>query len=140
MTKRVDMLLVPAVQRVSLPRCSLYTRRLFALLLPANHLSRIQAQLVRPSIDSRSISNAGEVFDQSTTVVKLKDHAGGDGDGETFECDEEPHMLAPELGYGYNPLTLEERLHDGKYEVVSKAGVGREFECLARQNSRVCYV
>src|SRR5271156_3358182 len=78
-----------AVQRVCLPRYSLYPRRLFALLLPANHLSRIQTQLVRP----RSISNAGQVFDQSTTVVKLRD----DDDGENFQCDEEPHMLAPEL-------------------------------------------
>jgi serine/threonine-protein kinase SRPK3 len=33
-------------------------------------------------------------------------------------------MLAPELGYGYYPLTLGERLHNDKYEVVRKLGWG----------------
>ena len=114
------MLLVRAVQRVCLPRYSLYPRRLFASVLPANRLSRIQKQLVRPSINSISISNAGEVLDQSTTEVKLRD----DEDVKIFECDEEPLMLSSELGYGYYPLTLGERLHNDKYEVVRKLGWG----------------
>jgi serine/threonine-protein kinase SRPK3 len=59
------------------------------------------------------------VFNESVTTVKLKDH---DDDQGTFVCDEEPHMLAPELGYGYYPLLLGERLDGGKYEIVRKLG------------------
>jgi serine/threonine-protein kinase SRPK3 len=60
-------------------------------------------------------------FDESFTAVKLKDDDGG----EIFVCDEEPHMLAPELGYGYYPLTLGERLDRDKYEIVRKLGWGQ---------------
>jgi len=31
-------------------------------------------------------------------------------------------MLSPELGYGYYPITLGDRLHNGKYEIVRKLG------------------
>jgi serine/threonine-protein kinase SRPK3 len=42
----------------------------------------------------------------------------------TFVCDEEPLMLQPELGYGYCPLALGEKLNEGKLEVVRKLGWG----------------
>ena len=59
------------------------------------------------------------------TSVKLKDRPeqdGNDDDAGSFYCDEEPHMLTPDLGYGYYPITLGDRLHGGKYEIVRKLG------------------
>jgi serine/threonine-protein kinase SRPK3 len=53
-------------------------------------------------------------FDRSVPSVRINN----------FVCDEEPHMLSPETGYGYNPLNLGQKLHDGKYETVGKLGFG----------------
>ena len=51
--------------------------------------------------------------------VQLKE-----GDGRSFDCDEEPHMLDARTGYGFFPLTLGRMLNKGKYEVVRKLGWG----------------
>ncbi|CCM06689.1 uncharacterized protein FIBRA_08976 [Fibroporia radiculosa] len=53
--------------------------------------------------------------------VRLKE-----GDGEEFTCDEEPHMLPPETGYGYLALTLGHHLDQDKrdLEIVRKLGWG----------------
>jgi serine/threonine-protein kinase SRPK3 len=67
---------------------------------------------------------AETVFDESLTT-KLKDDGGDSDNLGTFVCDEEPHMLAPELGYGYYPLTLGERMCEEKYEIVRKLGWGQ---------------
>jgi serine/threonine-protein kinase SRPK3 len=75
---------------------------------------------------SRNLNSkvAGErAFDESLTTIKLTDD-DGDGDQGTFVCDEEPHMLAPELGYGYYPLILRERMAGDKYE-IRKLGWGQ---------------
>lgn len=73
-------------------------------------------------------------FDQLTTAVKINDNE----DGEAFICDEEPHMLSPEIGYGYFPLTLGQKLDNDKYEIVRKLGwagyssvwLGRVLGCV----------
>jgi serine/threonine-protein kinase SRPK3 len=64
-------------------------------------------------------------FDESSVSVRVSDEPGG----EEFVCDEEPHFLKPELGFGYNPLKLGEQLKGGKnlggtYEIVRKLGFG----------------
>lgn len=43
-----------------------------------------------------------------------------------FVCDEEPHFLGPENGYGYNPLKIGDQLQGQKFmcEVVGKLGFG----------------
>ena len=43
-----------------------------------------------------------------------------DDDDDIFDCDEEPHMLTHH--YGYYPMTLGDRFHKGKFEVVCKLG------------------
>jgi serine/threonine-protein kinase SRPK3 len=63
---------------------------------------------------------ARRAFDQSVTAIQINE----EDDGEVFECDEEPHMLSPQLGYGYYPLMLGQRLHEDKYEIVRKLGWG----------------
>ena len=75
------------------------------------------------SMRSQAISTQGgeRVFDESVTTVRLKDCGE---DGRAFVCDEEPHMLSPDLGYGYYPLMLGEHLDGGKYEIVRKLGWG----------------
>jgi len=45
-------------------------------------------------------------FDESSTSVRINDKE----DGEEFVCDEEPHMLSPEQGFGYYPITLGQKL------------------------------
>ena len=62
-------------------------------------------------------------FDQSKISVSVGDE-GDDNDGEAFHCDEEPHMLSPEQGYGFFPLTLGQTLRGGKLEIVRKLGWG----------------
>ncbi|OCH93607.1 hypothetical protein OBBRIDRAFT_811058 [Obba rivulosa] len=47
-----------------------------------------------------------------------------DDDGEVFKCEEEPHVLKPEYGFGYYLLTLGQKLDDGQLEVVRKLGFG----------------
>jgi len=47
-----------------------------------------------------------------------------EADEELSVCDEEPHMLPPETGHGYNPLSLGDSLADGKYQIVRKLGWG----------------
>ncbi|KAH7905119.1 kinase-like domain-containing protein [Hygrophoropsis aurantiaca] len=55
------------------------------------------------------------------------------GDDQHFMRDEEPHMLTPEQGYGYYPLTLGQQLADGKLEIVRKLGwAGYSSVWLAR--------
>jgi serine/threonine-protein kinase SRPK3 len=68
-------------------------------------------------------------FDESSTTIRINDKK----DGETFDCDEEPHMLTPEQGFGYYPLTIGQQLHEGKLEVVRKLGwAGNSSVWLAR--------
>ncbi|KAF8072141.1 kinase-like domain-containing protein [Lyophyllum atratum] len=59
--------------------------------------------------------------------VKLKEVQDGETE-EVFHCDEEAHFLKPELGYGYNPLSLGQRISAeqmvGTYEIVRKLGFG----------------
>lgn len=84
----------------------------------------------------RSITRAhslmsGDVktYDESATTVRINDK----DDGEEFVCDEEPHMLTPEQGYGFYPITLGQLLHDGKLEIVRKLGwAGYSSVWLAR--------
>ena len=59
---------------------------------------------------------AGTMFMNSSTALY------GFEDGEEFTCDEEPHMLGPELGYGYYPVALGQFIHGGKLEIVRKLG------------------
>ena len=64
-------------------------------------------------------------FKESSVLVRLEEN----GKETTFTCDEEPHFLKPDLGYGFNPLNLGERLEGGKkvhrtYEIVRKLGWG----------------
>ena len=40
-----------------------------------------------------------------------------------YTCDEEPNLLGPMHGYGYNPLSVEDGLDDDKFEVVQKQGI-----------------
>jgi hypothetical protein len=76
-----------------------------------------------------ALTNVGgnKPFDESTIVVQLSEDEESGGD-TTFTADEEPHFLKPELGYGYNPLNLGERLQscstDRTYEIVRKLGFG----------------
>lgn len=51
------------------------------------------------------------------------------GEQVEFVCDEEPHVLRPEQGFGFNPLMLGDRLKGSEplnrtYEVVRKLGYG----------------
>ncbi|GLB44361.1 putative protein kinase domain containing protein [Lyophyllum shimeji] len=60
--------------------------------------------------------------------VQLKEVQDGETE-EVFRCDEEAHFLKPELGFGYNPLNLGQRLEangpiSGTYEIVRKLGFG----------------
>ena len=50
--------------------------------------------------------NVKRPFDESSTSVRINDKE----DGEEFVCDEEPHMLSPEQGFGYYPITLGQKL------------------------------
>ena len=89
----------------------------------AFHLRRLHRRLLSRNLNSKV---AGErAFDESLTTIKLTDDDGGGDDRGTFVCDEEPHMLVPELGYGYYPLTLRERIAGDKYEIVRKLGWGQ---------------
>ncbi|KIM44308.1 hypothetical protein M413DRAFT_433710 [Hebeloma cylindrosporum] len=60
--------------------------------------------------------------------VKLRESKDGEEE-KIFTSDEEPHFLKPELGFGFNPLSLGERLRGGgkddrTYEIVRKLGFG----------------
>jgi serine/threonine-protein kinase SRPK3 len=57
--------------------------------------------------------NVKRPFDESSTSVRINDKE----DGEELVCDEEPHMLSPEQGFGY-PITLGQKLGEGKLEIV----------------------
>jgi serine/threonine-protein kinase SRPK3 len=59
-------------------------------------------------------------FDESVISIRIRDE--DDGDNETFMCDEEPHILSPKSGLGYNLLSLRQLLQDGKLEIVRKIG------------------
>ncbi|KAG2063125.1 kinase-like protein [Suillus decipiens] len=66
---------------------------------------------------------------ESSVLVKINDKDGGD----TFVCDEEPHMLSAEQGFGYCPITLGRRLGEGRLEIVRKLGwAGYSSVWLAR--------
>ncbi|KAH7910212.1 kinase-like domain-containing protein [Hygrophoropsis aurantiaca] len=68
-------------------------------------------------------------YSEEWTSVRVSD----EDDGEVFTCDEEPHMLKPEQGYGYYPLLLGQQLADGKLEIVRKLGwAGYSSVWLAR--------
>lgn len=67
--------------------------------------------------------------DLSSISVRINDK----DDGEEFLCDEEPHMLTPEQGCGYYPITLGQQLGEGKLEIVRKLGsAGYSSVWLAR--------
>jgi serine/threonine-protein kinase SRPK3 len=93
--------------------------RLHVKIAPLN-LSRCQVS--RSAFISTVIPDAKTTakipFDQSSTSVRINDK----DDGEEFICDEEPHMLSSMLGHGYYPLTLGQKLGDGKFEIVRKLG------------------
>ena len=77
-------------------------------------------------------------FDESVTSVRVRERS----DGETFTCEEEPHMLSPEDGYGYYPLKLGQFIHSGKLEIVRKLGwASNSSVWLARTHeSAPCYL
>ena len=67
------------------------------------------SQFCAPHFTFMSTSLAPNVkrpFDESSTSVQINDKE----DGEEFVCDEEPHMLSPEQGFGYYPITLGQKL------------------------------
>ena len=72
--------------------------------------------------------NIGRIkpFDESRVLVRLREPEESGGEEITFTADEEPHFLKPDLGYGFNPLNLGERLQSGRtnrtYEIVRKLG------------------
>lgn len=43
-------------------------------------------------------------------------------EGKWFSCDEEPNMLGTEQNYGYFPVSLGQKLNNGKLEVIRKLG------------------
>ncbi|KAG1790374.1 kinase-like domain-containing protein [Suillus variegatus] len=68
-------------------------------------------------------------LNESSVLVKINDK----DDGDIFVCDEEPHMLSPEQGFGYYPITLGRRLGGGRLEIVRKLGwAGYSSVWLAR--------
>ncbi|KAF8478755.1 kinase-like domain-containing protein [Gautieria morchelliformis] len=91
-------------------------QRLHVKIVPLN-LSRFQVS--RPAFISTIVRPAAKIpFNQSTTSVRINDK----DDGEEFICDEELHMLSPMLGHGYYPISLGQKLGDGKFEIVRKLG------------------
>lgn len=75
------------------------------------------------------MSSVPRPYGQAFETVQIKDV----DDGEAFYCDEEPHMLTPEQGHGYYPLTLGQQLKDGQLEIVRKLGwAGYSSVWLAR--------
>jgi serine/threonine-protein kinase SRPK3 len=81
-------------------------------------------------------ANVKRHFDESSTSVRINDKE----DGEEFVCDEEPHMLSPEQGFGYYPITLGQKLGEGKLEIVRKLGwAGYSSVWLARTLGYVCH-
>lgn len=80
-------------------------------------------------MSTSSAPNVKRPFDQSSTSVRINDKE----DGEEFVCDEEPHMLSPEQGFGYYPITLGQKLGEDKLEIVRKLGwAGYSSVWLAR--------
>lgn len=78
---------------------------------------------------SSQMSSVPRPYGQAFETVQIKDV----DDGEAFYCDEEPHMLTPEQGHGYYPLTLGQQLKDGQLEIVRKLGwAGYSSVWLAR--------
>jgi hypothetical protein len=89
---------------------------------------KIFATLRRPKGKAALMTTGGiKPFDESRILVRLREPEES-GEGTTFIADEEPHFLKPDLGYGFNPLNLGERLRSGKvdrtYEIVRKLGFG----------------
>ena len=80
--------------------------------------------------DSTSTIEHIKPFRESQTSVQIRKVETGKYNGKegVFVCDEEPHFLKPDLGYGFNPLKLGERLQGRKpgriYEIVRKLGFG----------------
>jgi len=54
-------------------------------------------------------TGGNKLFDKSRILVQLREPEES-GKETTFIADEEPHFLKPNLGYGFNPLNLGERL------------------------------
>jgi serine/threonine-protein kinase SRPK3 len=70
-------------------------------------------------MSTSAAANVKKRFEEElVTSVRINDK----DDGETFMCDEEPHMIPPELGHGYYPITLGQQLGEGKLEIVRKLG------------------
>ena len=86
---------------------------------PPTTLRRLLVRPV-PTAKTQQLSPDIKPFDESSSSVRIKDD--DDGGGEEFVCDEEPHMLTPEQGFGYYPLTLGQQLKEGKLEIVRKLG------------------
>ncbi|KAI0708264.1 kinase-like domain-containing protein [Earliella scabrosa] len=47
---------------------------------------------------------------------------GPEGEGGTYMCQEEPHMVGHPPGPGFIPLRFGDKLHDGRYVIVRKLG------------------
>jgi len=69
-----------------------------------------------PSLDVTNV----ELYGASPQIVRLSDKQ----DAEVFKCEEEPHMLGSEHGFGYFPKRIGQLLGDGKLEIVRKLGWG----------------
>lgn len=107
--------------------------------IPTNMHNPSTSSSVTP--DSLSASAEVRPFDQSTTSVRINGDSDEDGEGESFQCDEEPHMLSPELGYGYFPLQLTQTLRGGKLEIVRKLGWGLNSSVwLARVHGYIYFI
>lgn len=100
--------------------CNILQKPIQRSTLRAPPPTTLRRLLVRPvsTAKTQQLSPDIKPFDESSSSVRIKD----DGDGEEFVCDEEPHMLTPEQGFGYYPLTLGQQLKEGKLEIVRKLG------------------
>ncbi|KAG1744912.1 uncharacterized protein EDB91DRAFT_1345806 [Suillus paluster] len=73
--------------------------------------------------------NVKRHLDESSVCVQINDK----DDGEEFVCDEEPHMLSPEQGFGYYSIILGQQFGEGKLEIARKFGwAGHSSVWLAR--------
>lgn len=104
----------------------LHLRKLMSSLWSHNVWKPTISTPTSRDMGTQAASTPRRPLDGAVTSVKLTGLPGPERDGDdgnkTFNCDEEPHMLSPDLGYGYYPITLGDQLHNGKYEIVRKLG------------------
>ncbi|KAH7906663.1 hypothetical protein BJ138DRAFT_1162088, partial [Hygrophoropsis aurantiaca] len=63
--------------------------------------TRLNHLLERKLVSTTGPAERITPFDETTTTVQIREHEEGADD--VFTCDEEPHFLKPELGFGFYP-------------------------------------